>query len=140
MDKEAYVEGLEILNGYCDCPCLQDLFRLRRTTDSSGKAYCQRYAEADTATPRPDDRRFLLKCQDQGGDFIARFRAYHRVLTEAIGRGIVAVQLHEDFGQGLKPTRKVAPAEIEALVDSGRILTTHCSSCNQQIDILVKQD
>jgi len=130
-----YLRKLEARNGYCGCPNLRELFEKRKQAEIL-ELICNGFqSESDMDNPRQEDSAFLGDYKRNAEELNKAAEQYHVLLTETARRGELRFVLHDPAKA--KPIGKIDYREVPALVGDGSdvIISVHCSSCNQQIDI-----
>ena len=134
MNTQEYLARLMQQSKNCECPSLADLFEKRRAAQTL-EAKCKFFkGNADLENPQPQDRPFLKDYILEAKRLKAAATNYHKYLYSCALDNHVYFKLHE-------PEKFTAPKKID-LVDSvllmtrgDKIISIHCSSCNQQIDL-----
>jgi hypothetical protein len=152
MDKDL-LQTLRQRNGYCECPGLQDLYATKRKAERLEEV-CNRYGmESDLKDPREEDREFLERYRDHVEDFNRAVKDYYRQMNQDIARENLYFILHLSKALSREETARllkqkvyqdmfsassiVGASETERRVQGeSPLLTIHCSSCDQQVDIL----
>jgi hypothetical protein len=134
MDKQEYINLLELRNQQCSCPGLKKLFgEENKASELEAKCDFMR-ANVDLDEPKPEDRGFLQKYRQAVEQFHEQAGNYTDELIELGKRGLVNFRLHDLNRQSRG--RRLSYNEFAALSCSVEeyAVTVNCSSCGQQID------
>ena len=133
---EAYKQQLEARNGYCSCPRLSELTARRKETEAL-EAMCQRFCgEADFENLRREDLQFYNAYKKAEEGFQAAVANYYAVLNELAKDKKIVFSLHD-----VKKEKRVGRITYDTALDilqqpnSDIVITAHCASCDQQIEI-----
>lgn len=131
-----YIDQLRTQNGYCECPPLQPLLQLRRSAQGlEGRCDMMRN-NIDLDEPKGEDRQFLQDFERAVADFQASSETYHQAIDQGAKEGRVSLILHDKIK--LEPKGPISYDKMQPLIvnDDKPLITIHCSSCEQQIDLL----
>lgn len=134
MNKQEYIGYLKTLNRSCECPVLQELYRLKEGTRGLVDKCAHMKAEADLENPREDDLDYLKKYRKNIIDGVTTCDEYYSKLTQMIDDETLELFFHDEKKNYEK--RKINKNLLVDLLNKKKIITTHCRNCNQQIDIL----
>ena len=134
MNLQEYIKSLEAKNGYCSCEDLTSLFEARKKAESLEKICDYLKAGVDLENPKPEDKGKLdvyLKAAENLGEKIDN---YHRELFNNINIGKLRLFLHDE--EQFRRIYRISPEKAKRLLKEEKIITVHCSVCDQQVDRL----
>jgi len=134
MSQEEYTRNLEAQNGYCQCPDLAELYDKRKIAEGI-EAKCEFFRRnVDLGNPQPEDREILEKYQSAATNLEKAAGNYYVLLTNMIDERKLKLVLHHH--KKLRALKSVDVDKALRLLRSfDAIITIHCLSCNQQIDL-----
>ena len=134
MNSQEYLKELRKRDGECGCFPLTLLFCKRGDVNHLEKE-CDSLSEG--LDPNKPDHKHLLrwqKYQERAEQFQKAVRAYREKISELIDDGDLNIFYHNPKTES---QRQVSSEEAKGLLKKGELLTINCSSCNQQVDILM---
>jgi len=134
MDKDEYVLLIEELNGYCSCKELKNLSDLGRRIKSIDEKCYALESSIDFEDPKQEDRVSLelLKEKKEGLENLIN-NDYNPELNNLIKQKKLKLFYHDEKNNYKK--KEIDSEETLKLSGQNKIITIHCSNCDQQIDL-----
>jgi len=125
------LEKLEALNGYCACEGLQDLYVLRKKSEELN-ALCN---TLDQKIVEGSGKVFEIIpfYEETVNKFEASVQDYYTKLNEAIKKGDIKFVLRGS--PDLSIQEYITNEQVAPLLQENKIITMHCSKCNNQVDL-----
>ena len=139
MNKEEYLEKLEQRSGYCPCPDLTELYNKRKDARDL-EAKCEFFkSNADLDNPKKEDEKYLRDYKEEVGKLKSAVQMYYRELHKKADEGRVYFALHDPREEKIVESLPFHRAK-RLLREYEPIISVHCNSCNQQIDVVSSID
>ena len=115
MNCENYVELLQTQRGYCNCVELSELYKLKREPG------CVEFKCG------------LPSCRDSAEDFE---EPYSRKMNDLLAQGSLVAIAHRFDEDSVELFRVPSQKLREVLTDTSSIISIHCLSCKQLVDLV----
>ena len=134
MNLQEYTAQLEARNGTCKCPGLETLYQARSIADTE-KSRCDFFQRnVDLDNPKPRDSHFIKEYRDAVQRFMNLSEQYYNQVTRLAKEGKLRLVLHDK--RRCRPRFPIRLEDASHLLErESPLITIHCASCNQQIDI-----
>ncbi len=135
MNREEYAAQLESKNGYCECPELQSLYGERKGVEGLVGRYNLLKRNIDFDGQSEEDRTFIRIYEGTERALHSATDKYRESACRQIKSGNLVLRLHD--AENFRPLRDISARDFLKLQNTKRpIITTHCNSCNQQVDVI----
>lgn len=135
--ENKYLKELMARNKACACPSLEALFEKKRIASQRESICSYLDSQVDLQHPVPEDKGFLEYLSQAKRDFRASVLRYNRAIRDLSSQGRITFFV---YNENKGPVKEVTYSDAYiSSQERGLAVTAHCSSCDNQFDVLSRE-